>query len=179
MSQNEAGVTIRKLTPRMMSRPFQSGAEVKSIWEQHHVHHALFYFSMLVESAIRGKLAMADGEKVKRIREHLLNLREFVGADTALFRLVQALLEKLAAFRPVHRRQFMLFVYENWERIGSFAAAYGHRERCFSEKHYGRLCDRIHHRHYFRLWWWKRKAIKMRLRMRRGYECAKDWLLWG
>jgi hypothetical protein len=184
MIQNEAGagLTVQKLkfcAPHNCSKPALEFQQIRSGRECHHANHALFYLSMLVESALRGKMAMANAEKVKRIKEHMLNLCEFVGpGKTLLLQVIHELLKKLDAFRPIQRRQFLLFVYENWGLIRSFAAAYGHDERCFSAKHYEKIRDRVRHRHYLRLWWWKRAAIKMHLRICRRCQRLKDWILW-
>ena len=120
----------------------ESEEEFHTHQEHHNANHALYYFSMITEGIVRGRTTGNDGEKTRRIREHLMTLREFIGEEKAgLKEAISRLLERLEVFRPVQRRSLARFIYENWPLILTLARAYGHDERCFPEDKYRKLRD--------------------------------------
>ena len=113
---------------------FESEKEFHTIQEQHNAHHALYYFSMITDSMIRGRSTGNDCEKIRRIIEHMMNLREYVSDNRIqLKNTIAALLKELRKFCPTQRKQFAGFVHRNWTLLYSFAEAYGYQDRCFSK----------------------------------------------
>ena len=140
----------------------ESEQEFHSLQEHHNANHALYYFSMITDGVVRGRTTGDDGEKIRRIREHMMTLREFIREDKAeLKSVVNLLLERLEKFRPVQRKQFARFVYKNWSLILSFAEAYGHHERCFPRDKYEKLRDIVSGKCYLRSWWWELRWTKL------------------
>ncbi len=145
-----------------------SDGEFHTMQEQHNANHALYYFSIISDAAVSGRQTGNDCEKIRRIIEHMMSLREFISEDkVGLMEVVNALLEDLRKFCPVQRRQFAAFIYENWARIQIFAEAYGHHDRCFPKDKYQKLQDVVLGRCYFKPWWWKLKAKKLHLRFKK------------
>lgn len=146
---------------RLAKKLHQSDDGFRTIQEQHNANHALYYFSIIADSLIRGWSTGDDGAKIRRIKAHMMNLREFVGDDKAPLKMViNMLLERLDKFCLNQREQLALFIYENWPLIQSFAQAYGHHEKCFPEGKSKMIRDIVFGKHYFRLWWWKMKMRK-------------------
>ena len=149
----------------------ESEEQFHTIQEQHNANHALYYFSMISDAVIRGRSTGNDCEKIRRIKEHMTNLREFVGEDkTGLQSVIKSLLEQLERFCPRERKEFVLFIYQNWELIHAFAEAYGHHDRCFPKDKYQKLKDVISGTYYFKLWWWKIRASKARICFQKWFE---------
>ncbi len=142
----------------------ESEQEFYTLQEHHNANHALYYFSIITDSMLRGITTGNDREKIQRIKEHMMTLREFISEDKVeLKRVVNSLLERLEKFSPVQRKEFAKSIYKNWSLILSFAEAYGHHDRCFSEDKYQKLQDVVLGRCYFKIWWWKlttRKLVK-------------------
>lgn len=167
---------ILKLTPSA----YTSAAELKTAQEQHNANHALYYFSMISDGAIYGTKSGNDCEKVRRIREHMTILREFISEERGnILGAINILLQKLEDFCPARRNQFNVFIYQNWQLISMFAEAYGHRERCFSEEKGQKLRDVITGRRFVRVWWWKIVTTKLtkkiyRVLLRSGYSRIKQ-----
>ncbi len=140
----------------------ESEEEFHTLQEQHNANHALYYFSMITDGIVRGRTTGDDSEKIRRIKEHMMTLREFLGEDKAELRtIINSLLEHLNKFQPVQRRQFTLFIYKNWSSILLFAEAYGHKERCFSEAKYQKLRDIVLGTSYFKAWWWELRWTRL------------------
>jgi len=127
---------------RIVRNTHESEEEFHTMQEQHNANHALNYFNMISESAIRGRSTGNDCEKIRRTREHIMNLREFIGEDKAgLKDVLNILLRELEKFCPIKKKQFAFFIYKNWDLILSFAEAYGHHDRCFPKDKYEKLQD--------------------------------------
>lgn len=147
---------------RIQRRANESEEEFHTLQEQHNANHALYYFSMITDGIVRGKTTGDDREKIRRIKEHMMTLREFVSEDKAeLKAVINSLLERLEKSSPVRRKQFAKFIYENWSLILPFAEAYGHQERCFPKVKYHRLRDIVLGRCYFKLWWWELRFTRL------------------
>lgn len=145
-----------------------SNDDFQTMQEQHNANHALYYFSIISDSAVSGRSSGNDCEKVRRIIEHMMSLREFIGDDKAgLMEVINALLDELRKFCPMRRKQFYAFIYENWSRILTFAKAYGHHDRCFPKDKYQKLQDVVSGKCYLKLWWWKLKMKKLGLRFKK------------
>ena len=145
-----------------------SNEDFHTMQEQHNANHALYYFSIISDAAVSGRSSGNDCEKVRRIIEHMMSLREFIGDDkAALMEVINALLGDLRNFCPMRRKQFYAFIYENWSRILTFAEAYGHHDRCFPKDKYQKLQDVVSGRCYLKLWWWKQKMKKLDLRVKK------------
>jgi len=165
---------------KVAQEPLQSEEEFHTVQEQHNANHALYYFSMITDGIIRGRTTGNDCEKVKRIKEHMMNLREYVGQNKAelktVIRLLFANLEKSC---PRQRKEFILFIYENWSLISFFEDCYPHedsngpREKCFPETKYQKIRDIVYGRYYFRSWWWKVRADRLRIRLRNLFKRRK------
>ncbi len=135
--------------------------------EQHNANHALYYFSMISDAMVYGRSTGNDCEKIKRIREHMMNLREHIGdSKMNLKDAVNALLNELESFCPVRRGEFVTLIYKNWSLIRTFAEAYGHHDRCFPESKYQKLRDVISGACYFKLWWWEARLRKFRIKVK-------------
>ncbi len=133
-----------------------SEQEFKTTQEHHNANHALYYFSMIVDAAISGKRSGNDCEKIRRIKEHMRTLREFISEERAgVLKNINTLLRELEDFCPVQRKQFNVFICKNWELIRSFAEAYEHHDRCFPKDKYQKLQDVVSGKCYFKAWWWK------------------------
>ncbi len=146
---------------RLVRNLRQSEDEFRTVQEQHNANHALYYFSIITDSLIRGWSAGDDCAKIRRIKAHMMNLREFISDDEARLKAaIHVLLERLDKFYPTQRKQFALFIYKNWPSIRCFAKAYGHEERCFSMDKYKKIRDIVGGNHYLKLWWWKMKTRK-------------------
>jgi len=146
----------------------ESEEEFQTMQEQHNANHALYYFSIISDAAVSGRSAGNDYEKIRRIIEHMTNLREFIDEDKAGLRAaINGLLEDLRKSCPMQRKQFAAFIYENWSRILTFAEAYGHHDRCFPKDKYQKLQDVVRGRCNFKLWWWKQAAKKSHLRIKK------------
>jgi len=140
----------------------ESEQEFYTLQEHHNANHALYYFSMITEGVLRGRTTGDDCEKIRRIKEHMMTLREFISEDKAELRtVINSLLERLEKSSPVQRKQFAEFVYKNWSLILPFAEAYGHHERCFPKAKYQKLRDIVLGTCYFKLWWWELRLGKL------------------
>ncbi len=145
-----------------------SDGEFHTMQEQHNANHALYYFSIISDAAVSGRQTGNDCEKIRRIIEHMMSLREFISEDKdGLMEVVNGLLEDLRKFCPMQRKQFAAFIYENWTRIQTFAEAYGHHDRCFPRDKYQKLQDVVLGRCYFKLWWWKLKTKKLHMKLKK------------
>jgi hypothetical protein len=117
---------------------------------------------MITDGIVRGRTTGDDLEKIRRVKEHMMTLREFISEDKAeLKAVVNALLERLEKSFPVRRREFANFIYKNWPLILPFAEAYGHKERCFSEAKYQKLRDIVLGTCYFKAWWWELRWTRL------------------
>jgi hypothetical protein len=147
----------------------ESEQESYTIQEQHNAHHALYFFSMIADGVVYGRSTGDDGEKLKRIKEHMMNLREFIGGDKAnLKAVVNLLLNEVERFSPGGRKQFARFIFTNWTLIHSFAEVYGYHERCFPDAKYEKLRDIVFGGCYFKSWWWKIRAQRLSLVFRKS-----------
>lgn len=63
---------------RVMRESFESEDEFQTVQEQHNANHALYYLSIITDAIIRGRASGNDGEKIKRTKEHMRNLYEFL-----------------------------------------------------------------------------------------------------
>lgn len=140
----------------------ESDEEYHTLQEHHNANHALYYFSMITDGIVRGRTTGDDQEKIRRVKEHMMTLREFIGEDKAGVRTaVNSLLERFEKSSPVRRREFAKFIYENWSLILPFAEAYGHKERCFSEAKYQKLRDIVSGSCYIKAWWWELRWTRL------------------
>ncbi|GEM_PF-2065176 len=147
---------------RIEKRPNESEQEFHTLQEHHNANHALYYFSMITDGIIRGRTTGDDSEKIRRIKEHMMTLREFISEDKAELRtVINSLLERLEKSSPIQRKQFAKFIYKNWSLILSFAEAYGHHERCFPKAKYQKLRDIVLGTCYLKLWWWELRLGKL------------------
>ena len=134
----------------------ESEQEFRTMQEQHNANHALYYFSMIADAAIHGKRSGNDCEKIKRVKEHMRTLREFISEErNSVLKTINTLLQELEDFCPVQRKQFNAFIFKHWELIYAFAEAYGHHDRCFAKEKYQKLQDVVSGKYYFKAWWWK------------------------
>lgn len=141
---------------KLLRSACESTDEFQTAQEQHNANHALYYFSMISDSIVSGRTSGNDCEKIKRIREHMMNLREYLGDNKAqLQRAVNDLLTELDNFCPMKREEFAVLIYKNWALIRIFAEAYGHHDRCFPEDKRRKLEDVVSGACYCKLWWWK------------------------
>ena len=159
---------------KIAAGPLQSDQEFRTMQEMHNANHALYYFSLMTDSIIQGKTTGNDGEKVNRIREHLMNLREFISEDNLnLQAAVTLLLANLEKLNAVNRKQWIQFTHQNWLLILSLAEAYGHAERCFPDDKQRKICDIVHKKHYVSAWWWKNKGKKFWMRCSKVFRGIK------
>mgnify|MGYP001572077083 CR=1 FL=1 len=139
----------------------QSNEEFHTLQEAHNANHALYYFSIITEGIVRGRTTGDDSEKIQRIKEHMMMLREFIGEDkTHLRTVVNVLLERIEKSSCVRRKQFGKFVYNNWLLIRAFSKAYG-SENCFPRIKYQRLGDMVFGAYFLKFWWWKLRLQKL------------------
>ena len=163
---------------KLLPSGHESTDEFHTAQEQHNANHALYYFSMISDSMVHGRTTGNDCEKIKRIREHMMNLREHIGDNkTKLKEAVNALLKELENFCPMQRREFAALICKNWSLIRTFAEAYGHHDRCFPEDKYQKLQDVISGKCYVKSWWWKLMIPKLTKkfnpkRLMAGYDNA-------
>lgn len=143
-----------------------SDEEFHTMQEQHNANHALYFFNRLAEGLIDGQSTGNDWRKVARAKEHMMNLREFLGDDKAgLKGVIETLLGKLETFCPAHRKEFAQLLLENWSLLRFFAQAYLKKEqRCLTEEQQKKLKDILSGRWYLKLWWWRSRSKKLRMR---------------
>ncbi len=164
---------------------FDSASNLTVSWfdnahEQRAVKQALYYFTLLACSVIRGKSSTREQERLGMLKDDLLSLRQCLNKEKAeLQGAIDFLLNQLEEYHEEDRGYLIQFIYKSWPVFCAISATYRHQEPYFSDHRYGKIRDRVRHYHYFRLWWWRRKAIKMILQIDRGYERIKDWLLWN
>lgn len=141
----------------------ESEEEFHTMQEQHNANHALYYFNMLADGLIEGRSTGNDCQKMVRAREHMMNLREFIGDEKAELKgVIETLLKKIGEFCPVRRKQFGLFLVENWSLMRSFAQAYIKKEqRCLTDEQLVKLKDILSGCCLLRLWWWKRRSRRL------------------
>jgi len=138
----------------------ESEEEFHTMQEQHNANHALYYFNMLADGLIEGRSTGNNCQKMVRAREHMMNLREFIGDEKAELKgVIETLLKKIQEFCPIRRKQFGLFLVENWPLMRSFSQAYVKKEqRCLTDEQFGKLNDVLSGRCLLKLWWWKRRT---------------------
>lgn len=147
--------------------------------EHHNASHALWYFSMVIYSIIHGKASQNTLHKTERILAHLSHLREFISEkDVQGKKIVNSIFDVLLSEKPANHARWTHFIYAYWNLIWNFAERYGHHDKCFPAQDYKRICDVVHKRHYFRLWWWKiqlnqRKRF-FRLKIQKWMSRSKD-----
>ena len=144
----------------------ESEEEFHIMQEQHNANHALYYFNMLADGLIEGRSTGNNCQKMVRAREHMMNLREFIGDEKAELKgVIETLLKKIQEFCPIRRKQFGLFLVENWPLMRSFSQAYVKKEqRCLTDEQFGKLNDVLSGRCLLKLWWWKRRSRRLWMR---------------
>ncbi|MSR77639.1 MAG: hypothetical protein EXS63_05375 [Candidatus Omnitrophica bacterium] len=124
--------------------------------EYHNANHALWYLTMIVHAITHDRPHQNTGQKTERILAHLSHLREFIQDPGLKHRLmIERIFDALLSETPKSHSQWTHFIYVNWNLIQNFAEHYGHREKCFPDLEYQKIADVVHHRQYFRRWWWK------------------------
>ena len=146
--------------------------EGHSVQEYHNANHALWYLTMIVHAITHNRPRQNTRQKTERVLAHLSYLREFVQDPNLKHRrTIERIFDALLGENPRDHSQWTHFIYVHWNLIQSFAERYGHREKCFPDSEYQKIADVVHHRHYFKKWWWKIQAETWYRKIRYGKFC--------
>lgn len=154
---------ILRIAPEAMD----SAEEHRTMQEYHNANHSLYYFSMMVEGIIRGRVAGTVEEKVARLVAHMMSLREFIDEKTGLNVVISGLLVKSQSGSIDTFHAMCRFIYENWEQICLFAEIYGQRDKCFSADKYKKVRDVATGRQFIRVWYWESRVNKFWMELKK------------
>ena len=139
----------------------RSERDALSMQESHNSSHALYYFSLTIQSLSLGIDKCCKSEKADRIIEHLSCLREFIPQDdNNLFEAIKLLIDELKKASLNSSVEWAKFICRNWNLILILLKRYKHDDKYFTDTSYQKMKDVATGRRYLRLWWWKPKLEK-------------------
>ena len=111
-----------------------SEEEKQTMQEHHNANHALWYFSTLVDAAVKEKENRLNEKKTQRITAHLKHLQAFIReSKTEIKVLVDEILKALEKENPQDFKSWIEFLAGHWQQIYDLAEHFGHHETCFPD----------------------------------------------